>query len=177
LDAVMSALTRLLNFADRRELPLVVVLVALLLVDGQWGPHGRGMSVAGVLAVLAIALPLLWRTAAPQVTLALVVIGVFACLATLKPAWSVVLVASVSVYTVALHGHRLRTLAVAACVVAITVFAMAVFSPNGVFSTEALARLVFLLLALVVGEAVRSRRAERRAADEREAERERRRGQ
>ena len=172
----MSALTRVLGGADRRELPLVVALVALLLADGQWGPRGRGVSIEGVLAVLVIALPLLWRSRAPQVTLALVVVGVFACVATLKPAWSVVLVASVAVYTAALHGHRLRTLATAGCVVAVTVAVMAVFSSAGVISTDTLARLVFLLLALVVGDAVRSRRAERHAAAEREAERERRRG-
>jgi signal transduction histidine kinase len=177
LNAAMSALTRVLSAADRRELPLVAALVALLLADGQWGPHGRGVSVEGVLAVLVIALPLLWRSRAPQVTLALVVLGVFACLATLKPGWSVVLAASVAVYTVALHGHRLRTLALAGCVVAVTVVVMAVFSPDGVISTEALARLGFLLLALVVGDAVRSRRAVRQAAREQEAERERRRGQ
>jgi signal transduction histidine kinase len=177
LDAAMSALTRVLSGADRRELPLVAALVALLLADGQWGPHGRGVSIEGVLAVLAIALPLLWRSRAPQITLALVVVGVFACLATLKPGWSVVLAASVAVYTVALHGHRLRTLALAGCVVAITVLVMAVFSSNGVISTEALARLGLLLLALVVGDAVRSRRAVRHAAREQEAERERRRGQ
>jgi signal transduction histidine kinase len=177
LDAAMSALTRLLSAADRRELPLVAALVALLLADGQWGPHGRGVSIEGVLACVAIALPLLWRSRAPQVTLALVVVGVFACLATLKPAWSVVLVASVSVYTVALHGDRLRTLATAGAVVAVTAAVMAVFSSGGVINTDALARLVLLLLALVVGDAVRGRRAERAAAGEREAERERRRGQ
>jgi signal transduction histidine kinase len=177
LDAAMSALTRVLRAADRRELPLVAALVALLLADGQWGPHGRGVSVAGVLAVALIALPLLWRHRAPQVTLAVVVAGVFACLATLKPGWSVALAASVAIYTVALHGDRLRTLGLAACVVAVTVVAMAVFSTDGVVSTEALARLGFLLLALVAGDAVRSRRAVRHAAAEREAERERRRAQ
>jgi len=173
----MSALTRVLSAADRRELPLVAALVALLLADGQWGPHGRGVSIEGILAVLVIALPLLWRSRAPQVTLALVVVGVFACLATLKPGWSVVLASAVAVYTVALHGHRLRTLALAACVVAVTVVVMAVFSSHGIISTDALARLGFLLLALVVGDAVRSRRAVRQAAAEREAERERRRGE
>jgi signal transduction histidine kinase len=65
----------------------------------------------------------------------------------------------------------------AACVVAVTVGIMVVFSPHGVVSGEAAAKLAFLLLALVAGDAVRSRRAVREAARQREADLERRREQ
>jgi signal transduction histidine kinase len=114
--------------------------------------------------------PLLWRNRAPQTVLALVVAGVVACLATLKPGLEVVLPTAVAIYTVALHGDRLRSLAMAACVVGVTVAIMAVFSTHGIFTAESLAKLGFMLLALVVGDAVRSRRAVRAAAQQREAE-------
>jgi signal transduction histidine kinase len=173
----MSAITRVLRAAEPRDLPLVILLVALLLAEGEWAEHGPGAEVAGVLAALVIALPLLWRSRMPHTVLALVVIGVVACLLTLKPGWSVLLPSAIAVYTVALHGDRLRSLATAGCVVGVTVVLMTVFSPHGVFSAEASAKLGFLLLALVVGDAVRSRRAVREAALQREADLERRREQ
>jgi signal transduction histidine kinase len=166
LRAVTSA-------ADPRELPLVVGLLALLLVEGHLSQDAEGLSPAGVAAAVAIALPLLWRHRAPHTVLAFVVAGVFACMATLKPGWSVLLPSAVAIYTVALHGDRLRSLATAGCVVAVTVVVMAVFSDSGVLSTDAAVRLGFLLLALVVGDAVRSRQAVIQAALEREADRDR----
>jgi len=159
--------------ADPRELPLVVGLLALLLAEGHWSSDGNGLSPAGVAAAVGIVLPLLWRHRAPHIVLALVVVGVFACLATLKPSWSVLLPSAVAIYTVALHGNRRRSLAAAACVVGVTAVVMAVFSKDGVFHAETLVRLGFLLLALVVGDAVRSRQAVVQAALEREADRER----
>jgi signal transduction histidine kinase len=167
-------MSRILRAADTRELPLVAALVAVMLAEGQWSSEARGLSPQGVLAVLAVALPLLWRTRAPKTTLAFVVAGVVACLATLKPAWSVIVPPAIAVYTVALYGDRVRTLATAGCVVAVTVSIMALFSTHGLLSAESLSRLGFLLVALVVGDAVRSRRTVREAARQREADRARR---
>ena len=119
-------------------------------------------------------MPLLWRHRAPQTVLALVVAGVFACMATLKPGWTVVAVSAVAIYSVALYGDRLRTLVTAGCILAVTVAVMTLFSDRGLLSYDALTRLGVLLIALVLGDAVRSRRAIERAAAQREAERERR---
>ena len=165
---------RVLRAADTRELPLVLVLIAAALAEGQWSHDAEGLSPLGVLAAIAIALPLLWRHRAPQVVLALVVAGVFACMATLKPGWTVVAVSAVAIYSVALYGDRLRTLATAGCVLAVTVAVMTLFSDRGLLSYDALTRLGVLLIALVLGDAVRGRRAVEVAAAEREAERERR---
>ena len=165
---------RVLRSADTRELPLVLVLIAASLAEGQWSHDAEGLSPLGVLAAIAIAVPLLWRHRAPHVVLALVVAGVFACMATLKPGWSVVAVSAVAIYSVAVYGHRLLTLATAACVVAVTVAVMTLFSDRGLLSYDALTRLGILLIALVLGDAVRGRRAVEVAAAEREAERERR---
>jgi signal transduction histidine kinase len=169
-----GAMRRVLGAADLRELPLVVALIAAALAEGQWSADAEGLSPQGVLAAIAIAVPLLWRHAAPQTVLALVVLGVFACMATLKPGWTVVAVSAVAIYSVALYGDRLRTLATAGCIIAVTVAVMAVFSDRGLLSYDALTRLGILLIALILGDAVRGRRAERAAAAEREADRERR---
>jgi signal transduction histidine kinase len=165
---------RVLRAADTRELPLVLVLIAAALAEGQWSHDAEGLSPLGVLAAIAIAVPLLWRHRAPQVVLALVVAGVFACMATLKPGWSVVAVSAVAIYSVARYTGRIQTLATAACVVAVTVAVMIAFSDRGLLSYDALSRLGVLLFALVLGDAVRSRRDVEQAAAEREAERERR---
>jgi signal transduction histidine kinase len=170
-------MSRVLRAADTRELPLVLVLIAASLAEGHWSSDSEGLSPLGVLAAIAIALPLLWRHRAPQIVLALVVAGVFACMATLKPGWAVVAVSAVAIYSVAVYGHRLLTLATAACVIAVTVAVMALFSDRGLFSSDALTRLGVLLMALVIGDAVRSRRAVVHAAAEREADLERRRRQ
>ena len=167
-------MSRALRAADTRELPLVLVLIAAALAEGQWSDQSEGLSPLGVLAAVAIAVPLLWRHRAPQVVLALVVAGVFACMATLKPGWTVVAVSAVAIYSVALYGDRLRTLGTAGCVLAVTVAVMTLFSDRGLLSYDALTRLGVLLIALVLGDAVRSRRTIERTAAQREVERERR---
>ena len=167
-------MSRVLRAADTRELPLVLVLIAAALAEGHWSPDAEGLSPLGVVAAVAIAVPLLWRHRAPKVVLALVVAGVFACMATLKPGWTVVAVSAVAIYSVALHGDRLRTLATAGCVLAVTVAVMTLFSDRGLLSYDALTRVGILLIALVLGDAVRSRRTIELAAAQREVERERR---
>ena len=68
--------------------------LSLVLLAARW-PRANGRATAtgshprGVGAALLITVPLLWRHRAPHAVLALVVAGVFACLATLKPSWSV----------------------------------------------------------------------------------------
>ena len=168
-------MSRVLRAADTRELPLIFVLIAAALAEGHWSSDSEGLAPLGVLAAIAIAVPLLWRHRAPQVVLALVVAGVFACMATLKPGWTVVAVSAVAIYSVALYGDRIRTLGTAACVLAVTVAVMTLFSDRGLFSYDALTRLGILLIALVLGDAVRGRRAVVTAAAEREAELEHRR--
>ena len=167
-------MSRVLRAADMRELPLVLVLIAAALAEGHWSSEAAGLSPLGVLAAVGIAVPLLWRHRAPKVVLALVVAGVFACMATLKPGWTVVAVSAVAIYSVALYGDRLRTLATAGCVLAVTFAVMILFSDRGLLSYDALTRLGVLLIALVLGDAVRSRRTIERDAAQREVERERR---
>src|SRR3954447_7276782 len=165
---------RVLRAADPRELPLVLVLLAATLAEGHWSADAEGLSPLGVLAALLLVVPLLWRHAVPHVVLAFVVLGVFACMATLKPGWSVVAASAVAIYSVALYGDRVRSLLTAGCILAVTVTVMTLFSDRGLLSYDALTRLGILLIALILGDAVRGRRAERAGAAERAAERERR---
>src|SRR3954462_4262474 len=165
---------RVLRAADPRELPLVLVLLAATLAEGHWSADAEGLSPLGVLAALLLVVPLLWRHAAPHLVLAFVVLGVFACMATLKPGWSVVAASAVAIYSVALYGDRVRSLLTAGCILAVTVAVMTLFSDRGLLSYDALTRLGILLIALILGDAVRGRRAERAAAAARAAERERR---
>jgi signal transduction histidine kinase len=165
---------RILRAADMGELPLVVVLIAAALAEGNWSHDAEGLSPLGVLAAIVLALPLLWRHRAPKLVLAFVVGGVFACMATLKPGWTVVVASAVAIYSVAVYTDRIRTLATAGCVIAVSAAVMSVFSDAGLLSYDALSRVGVMLFALVLGDAVRSRRTVERAAAEREAERERR---
>jgi signal transduction histidine kinase len=166
------AMRRVLRAADTRELPLVLVLIAAALAEGQWSNDAEGLSPLGVVAAIAIALPLLWRHRSAKTVLTFVVLGLFACMATLKPGWTVVAVSAVAIYSVALYGDRLRTLATAGCVLVVTVCVMALFSDAGLLSYDALSRLGILFFPLVLGDAIRGRRVIERAAAEREAERE-----
>jgi signal transduction histidine kinase len=167
------AMRGVLRAADTRELPLVLVLIAAAVAEGQWSADAEGLSPLGVAAAIGIALPLLWRHRAPKLVLALVVLGLFACMATLKPGWTVVAVSAVAIYSVALYGDRLRTLLTAGCVLVVTVSVMALFSDRGLLSYDALSRLGVLLFALAIGDAIRGRRVIELAAAEREAERSR----
>ena len=164
---------RILTAADLRELPLVLGLFASALAEGHLSSEAEGLSPAGVLASVLVTLPLLWRHVAPQTVLALVVAGVFACMATSKPGWTVVAASAVAIYSVARYTDRVRTLATAGCVIGVTAVVMALFSDHGVLSSDAIGRLGIMLMALVLGDAVRSRRAVMDAAAEREADRER----
>jgi signal transduction histidine kinase len=166
-------MSRVLRAADTREVPLVLVLIAAALAEGHWSHDAEGLSPLGVVATLVLALPLLWRHRAPQLVLALVVGGVFACMATLKPGWTVVAASAVAIYSVAVYTDRVQTLATAGCVVAVSAAVMSVFSDRGLLSYDALSRVGVLLFALVLGDAVRGRRTVERAAAEREAARER----
>ena len=170
-------MSRLLRAPDLRELPLVAAIFAAALAEGNWSSEAEGLSPLAVLASIAVALPLLWRNRASKTVLAFVVGGVFACMATSKPGWSVVAASAVAIYSVALNGDRLWTLATAGCVVGVTGVVMALFSDHGILSSDALGRLGIMLMALVLGDAVRSRRAVVRAAAEREAGLEQRRRQ
>src|SRR4051794_31899532 len=91
---------KVLRGADRRELLLVAILATVLVADGLYRAEGE-FGVAAVAAVGLATVPLLWRRAAPRLVLGLILVGVFACLATLLPYDVVVAPLMVGAYSVA----------------------------------------------------------------------------
>ncbi|MEA2340878.1 MAG: hypothetical protein QOG11_955, partial [Solirubrobacteraceae bacterium] len=168
----MAWLHRARAGAQLRELPLVAALAAALVIDSSLDEHAHSMSVAGGLAVALVTLPLLWRSTAPVVVLVAVVAGVFGCLLTLKPVEVIALPAMVAAYSVAVRGHRALSVVLAAAVVGVVVLAVGLFSPQGLISGYSVSNSAYLLLAVVAGDAVRTKRAYRAAARRRERERE-----
>ncbi len=158
--------------ADRRELPLVAALAALLVIDGVAGDAGE-LTVWAVGAIALSSVPLLWRRSAPQLVLVATVAGTFACLATLVPQHVIALPLAVSAYSVAVMGHRLRSAQTAVIVVAVAVGGVALYLDEGAAWRDALFHGALLLLAVATGDAVRARCAFRDSVAARRAERER----
>ena len=157
---------------DWRELPLVAGLAALLVADGLLSGEGT-LGVAAVGAVGLATVPLLWRHSAAQVALVVVLVGVFACLATLVPDHFIAVPLMFSAYSVAVTGDRVRSALVAVIVVVAAFGGVALYLDEGATWGEALVHGVALLLAVAIGDAVRARRAFREATLAREAEQER----
>jgi signal transduction histidine kinase len=149
----------------------VLGLLVLLVLNGQLLGKGELNAVA-IPALALVTLPLLWRSSAPQVTLALTVAGVFACLATLKPLDVVVLPAMVAAYSATLVADRRRSVLLAAILVPIAIVGVLLSADDGAFR-EIVLNGTLILLAVATGDAARARRAYRQSVREREAERER----
>lgn len=157
---------------DPRDIALVLGLAVVLVIDSPIKGEGS-LTAAAVPAVALITLPLLWRSVAPRTVCGLVVLGVIACLATLKPGDVVALPIMVASYSVALTSNRLRSLVLAAIAVSTAIACVLTFSEGDVSRTDLVLNAVYMLLAVALGDAVRSRRAYREAAAEGERERER----
>jgi len=117
-------------------------------------------SVARTLGAAALCVPLAWRSRRPSWALAAVALGSVAYLWRGNAGPYYVAPLAIGVYAFAVHGTRLRTLAIGASLVPYSVTVVLLFSPD---SRSALAQVAELLsqlgFALAVGEAVRSGRA------------------
>ena len=156
----------------RRDVALVTALAVVLVVDSVLCREGDPSLIA-IPAVALNTVPLLWRSVAPRLVCALLVLGIVACLLTLKPVDVVALPVMVAVYTVALTSDRLRSLLLALVSVATATVCVKVFSDGDHDVTDLVMNIAFMLVAVAGGDAVRSRRAYREATAQREAERER----
>ncbi len=155
-----------------RDVALVLALVAVLVADTLLHPiDGHELTLAALPALALVTLPLLWRSVAPLVVCPLVVLGVIACLATLKPADVVALPVMVAVYSIALRTDRGRSVVLAGVSVTTAVLCVLLFSDGDVRATDLILNVAFMVIAVATGDAVRSRRAYRDAAAAREAER------
>jgi signal transduction histidine kinase len=148
---------------------LAVAGAAALITEGQLRASGSLWPGAYLLAVAAAA-PLAWRTRAPLAALAGVEVGAITCAAVFHASWSATALVVVQLYTVALIGHRQRSMIVGA-ITGIAVVVAIVLIDKSVELTGVGLRLLLVLVSLVLGDTVRARLDLRAAARER-AERE-----
>jgi signal transduction histidine kinase len=147
---------------------LVVAGAAALIINGQVNAKS-GLSPGDYILAVAAAAPLAWGTRAPLAALAGVGAGVILCDAVFPSGcgWAATGIVAVQLFTVAVLGDRQRSLIVGA-LTAIAVIA-AIVALDGSFDMGSIAIRVPLVFAtLALGDTVRSRKALRIAARERE---------
>ncbi len=140
--------------------------VALLVEASQRG-HGGWTEPVQVALAVAVGICLARRRRAPLISLAVTVVLLLLALPMMHSTHTALAVAMVSAATVAFQGRRLLSLAVAAALVPVVVLAWWVAGGDGV-GQEFFSYLFLLLLAVVAGDAVKSRRDVAEARQERE---------
>jgi signal transduction histidine kinase len=156
----MLARVRFLNVV------LAAAGAAALIVEGQVRAKG-GLSPGDYVLAVAAAMPFVWGTRAPLLALAGVAAGAILCDAAFDAGWAATGLVAVQLFTVALLGDRQRSLIVGA-VTAIVVIAAIVAIDGSLDAGSVAIRVPLVFLTLAVGDTVRSRRALRAAAHERE---------
>jgi signal transduction histidine kinase len=147
------------------DVAFAVAGAAALIVEGQLRSSSALSPGAYVLAVAAAA-PLVWRTRSPLAALVAVEAGAVTCAAVFGASWSASALVAVQLFTVALLGHRQRSLVVGALTALVAVIAI-VLIDGSVELTGIAFRLLLVIVSLVLGDTIRSRRALRAAARER----------
>jgi signal transduction histidine kinase len=146
--------------------------VALVINPILAGREGKMTPLAGILAALTAA-PLLVRRRYPVAVLAIVSAGLLACLALFQPSTAAPGVEIVAIFTVGLTGRRVLSLIVGASMAPVVAAGVAITRDSAAASGDVIAYPAIVLLALVAGDAVRSRRELRLAvAEEQHRERE-----
>jgi signal transduction histidine kinase len=148
-----------------RDVALAVAAAAALIIEGSTRAEG-GLSPAEILLAVTAAAPLVWRQRAPVAALLSVEAGAVACVLAFRPVSSAVAMLVVALYTVAVLGDRRRSVALGA------VTALALVGTTGLVDgfaepTKIALRLAIVVVALTVGDTVRTRGALRDAQRER----------
>jgi signal transduction histidine kinase len=147
------------------DLALPAAGAAALITEGQLRSASALSPGAYVLAIAAAA-PLLWRTRSPLAALVGVEAGAIVCAAVFPASWSASALVAVQLYMVALLGRRQRSMVVGALTAPVAIVAI-VLIDQSVELTGIGLRLLLVIVSLVLGDTVRSRRALRAAAHER----------
>lgn len=147
------------------DLALVAAGTGALLIEGRLRSTTALAPGAYVLA-LAAAAPLAWRTRAPLAALVGVEAGAVACAAAFHATWIASVLVAGQLFTVALLGHRQRSIIAGALTAPVAVIAI-VLIDGSVELTGLVLRLLLVTVSLVLGDTVRSRLALRAAARER----------
>jgi signal transduction histidine kinase len=151
-----------------QDAAIAIVAAAALIADGMLRRHGA-LPLGGYALTLLACAPLAWRRVAPLAVLLAVFGGVLACLPVFEPYETAVFVVMIPLYTVAESGGRRRSLAVGAGTAVMLVGVIVLVEGDEGAAGQVALRLVLALGALVVGEAVRTRRELAAATRERAA--------
>jgi hypothetical protein len=154
------------SWSRRWDVGLAAMGAAALITEGLVRSKGGLEPAHYVLAVLAAA-PLAWRGRAPLGALLGVEAGAVACVVAFDASWAATGLVAVTLFTVALHGDRVRSVVVGT-LTAIAVAALTVLVDGSVDIGGVLGRVPLVFLSLALGDTVRSRRGLRVAARERE---------
>jgi signal transduction histidine kinase len=161
----MNLRTAVRQATDVDGVVAMTAFVALVINPVLTGREARLTPVAGILSALTAA-PLLVRRRYPVAVLAIVCAGLLACLALFHPNQAAAGIVIVSVYTVGLAGRRVRSLIVGASMAPVVAAGVAITGRTATASGDVIAYPAVILLALVAGDAVRSRRELRLAVAE-----------
>jgi signal transduction histidine kinase len=147
------------------DVALALTGAAALIIEGRLRSSGA-MSPGAYLLAVAAAAPLAWRTRAPVAALVGVESGAILCAAAFHASWSASALVAVQLFTVALLGHRQRSLVVGALTAIVAVVAIVLI--DGLVELTGIGlRLLLVIVSLVLGDTVRSRRALRAVTRER----------
>ncbi len=154
-----------LSWARCLDVALAVIGAAAFLTEGSLEAKS-GLPPGAYLLGMAAAAPLAWRTRAPLVALLAAEVGAIACVFAFEAGWAATAVVVVMLFTVALDGHRQRSIVVGG-VTAVAVVGVFLLL-DGSLDVGAVAGRFFLVFAsLAFGDTIRSRRALRESARER----------
>src|SRR3984893_2804472 len=158
VPSLRSALRGLLRGPDF-DVVLAFIAFAALLIDPLVTHQVKELTPLGGGLVLVTAVPLVLRRRYPLGVLVAIVPLLLACLAVFHPDHTAAGIVMVVVFTVGLHGHRARALAVGALMAPVVAAGVLITSQHlgGDSVAETVAYLALVLGALAAGDAVRAR--------------------
>jgi signal transduction histidine kinase len=139
------------------DVVLASVALAALLIDPVASHEVKALTPLMVGLALVTALPLVLRRRYPLGVLVTIVPLLLVCLAVFHPDDAAVGVVMLVVFTVGLHGHRVRALVVGALVAPLVAAGVVITTTRGDVLLKAVAYVALVLGALAAGEAIRAR--------------------
>lgn len=156
VPSMRSALRKLLRGPDF-DVVLAFAAFAALLLDPVATHQVKELTPLAAGLALVTALPLALRRRYPLGVLVTVVPLLLACLAAFHPDHAAAAVVMLVVFTVGLHGHRVRALVVGALMAPAVAAGVLITTTGGDVPLKAVAYVALVLGALTAGDAVRAR--------------------
>jgi signal transduction histidine kinase len=155
-SGVAAALRELLRGPDF-DVVLAFIAFAALLIDPVVSDQVRELTPLAAVLGLVTAVPLVLRRRYPLGVLVTVVPLLLVCLAVFHPDHAAAGIVMVLVFTVGLHGDRIRALVVGALMAPVVTAGWLITSTRGDVAVHLVAYVALVLGALAAGDAVRAR--------------------